>query len=243
MNTPPDASHPARVERVEFVLDGRAVSAAAGQTLLEVALREGAQVPHLCHCAGLAPAGHCRACLVEIDGEALLAPACCRVPTAGMAVATRSARARRAQKAVLGLLLADHPENVYTTTLYTPDDELAQWAARLGLAGPRFAPRAQPPADQTHAAIAVNRDACIQCTRCLRACRDAGHTVIGLALRGADARIVFDLDDTLADSACVACGACVRVCPTGALAARTEPSAPVDAFHKPNSLSMIDAQP
>ncbi len=101
---------------------------------------------------------------------------------------------------------------------YTRHNEVDQWAAKLGVGKPRFAARAQPAPDLSHPAIAVNLDACIQCTRCLRACRDEQvNDVIGLAFRGEHAKIVFDMDDAMGASTCVACGECVQACPTGAL--------------------------
>ncbi|SOY60702.1 formate dehydrogenase subunit alpha [Cupriavidus taiwanensis] len=198
---------------VTFTLNGREVSAEPGESLLKVAQREGFDVPHLCYKDGLEPAGNCRACMVEIQGERVLAPSCCRYPAAGMQVQTESERARRAQRTVLELLQSDMPEAEYTR-----NNELDQWAARLEVGKPRFAPRERVSADLSHPAIAVNLDACIQCTRCLRACRDEQvNDVIGLALRGDEARIVFDMDDPMGASTCVACGECVQACPTGAL--------------------------
>ncbi|SCV01876.1 Formate dehydrogenase subunit alpha [Cupriavidus necator] len=198
---------------VTFTLNGREVSAQPGESLLKVAQREGFDVPHLCYKDGLEPAGNCRACMVEIQGERVLAPSCCRYPAAGMQVQTESERARRAQRTVLELLQSDMPE-----TDYTRHNELDQWAAKLEIGKPRFAPRERVAADLSHPAIAVNLDACIQCTRCLRACRDEQvNDVIGLALRGDEARIVFDMDDPMGASTCVACGECVQACPTGAL--------------------------
>ncbi|SOY93851.1 tugsten containing formate dehydrogenase alpha subunit; 2Fe-2S ferredoxin N-term domain [Cupriavidus taiwanensis] len=198
---------------VTFTLNGREVSAQPGETLLKVAQREGFDVPHLCYKDGLEPAGNCRACMVEIQGERVLAPSCCRFPAAGMQVQTESERARRAQRTVLELLQSDMPEAEYTR-----NNELDQWAARLEVGKPRFGPRERVAADLSHPAIAVNLDACIQCTRCLRACRDEQvNDVIGLALRGDEARIVFDMDDPMGASTCVACGECVQACPTGAL--------------------------
>ncbi|WP_316157041.1 formate dehydrogenase subunit alpha [Cupriavidus sp. BIC8F] len=198
---------------VTFTLNGREVSAQPGESLLKVAQREGFDVPHLCYKDGLEPAGNCRACMVEIQGERVLAPSCCRYPAAGMQVQTESDRARRAQRTVLELLQSDMPE-----TDYTRHNELDQWAAKLEVGKPRFAPRERVAADLSHPAIAVNLDACIQCTRCLRACRDEQvNDVIGLALRGDEARIVFDMDDPMGASTCVACGECVQACPTGAL--------------------------
>jgi formate dehydrogenase major subunit len=197
-----------------FTLDGRTLDARDGETLLEAAQRHGTAIPHLCHQDGLTPAGNCRACVVEIDGERTLAPACCRMPKEGMVVQSASPRARSAQKMVLELLLTDLPE-----TAYTHDNEVDRWARTLGVGKPRFAPREQPAADISHPAIAVNLDACIQCTRCLRACRDEQmNDVIGLAFRGESARIVFDQGDAMGVSTCVACGECVQACPTGALA-------------------------
>ena len=198
---------------VSFKLNGREVSARADELLIEVAAREGVQIPRLCYKPGLAEVGNCRARVVEIDGERVLAPSCCRTPAAGMNVTTDSERATKSQKLVLELLLADMPE-----TAYTRNNELDQWAAKLAVGKPRFEARAQPAQDLSHPAIAVNLDACIQCTRCLRACRDEQvNDVIGLAFRGEHAKIVFDMDDPMGGSTCVACGECVQACPTGAL--------------------------
>ena len=198
---------------VSFELNGRQVSARADQTLLNIAKAEGIAIPHLCYKDGLDVAGNCRACMVEIAGERVLAPSCCRSPTAGMKVSTDSERALKSQKMVLELLLSDMPE-----TSYTRHNEVDDWAARLQLGKPRFAARASTPADLSHPAMAVNLDACIQCTRCVRACRDEQvNDVIGLAFRGEHAKIVFDMDDPMGASTCVACGECVQACPTGAL--------------------------
>ena len=201
---------------IAFILDGRDVAAQPGESLIEVARREGIEVPHLCWTPGLAPAGNCRACVVEVEGERTLAASCCRQPTAGMKVHTASERARASQRLVLELLQTDMPE-----ARHTRDSEVDAWSARLEVGLPRFPSRpaqAEPVPDLSHPAIAVNLDACIQCTRCLRACRDEqANDVIGLALRGPQAKIVFDMDDALGASTCVACGECVQACPTGAL--------------------------
>ena len=114
---------------VELIIDGRAVTARAGETLIELAQREGVAIPHLCWTPGLAPAGNCRACMVEIDGERVLAASCCRVASAGMVVASASARARHAQKMVLELLLAD--TEAAAAQPLKRDSELDHWALRL----------------------------------------------------------------------------------------------------------------
>lgn len=201
------------VPTVTFELNGRSVSGRASETLIEIADREGIEIPRLCYKPGLDAVGNCRSCMVEINGERVLAPSCCRYPTEGMKVTTDSERAVAAQKMVLELLLSDMPE-----TEYTRNNEVDQWAAKLEVGRPRFEARARVAPDLSHAAMSVNLDACIQCTRCVRACRDEQmNDVIGLSLRGEDTKIVFDMDDPMGNSTCVACGECVQACPTGAL--------------------------
>src|SRR6185503_18288652 len=198
---------------VTFTLNGRTVLGRRDRTILQTADDEGVAIPRLCYMNGMRADGNCRACMVEIKGERVLAPSCCRYPTDGMEVTTDSPRAVASQKMVLELLLSDVPE-----TSYTLNSELDLWARRLSVGKPRFAARHQPVQDVTHPAIAVNLDACIQCGRCVRACREEQvNDVIGYAFRGSDSKIVFDLDDPMGDSTCVACGECVQACPTGAL--------------------------
>jgi formate dehydrogenase major subunit len=202
---------------VEFTLDGRPVSAQADETIWAVAKREGTTIPHLCHKEGLTPAGNCRACVVEVEGERTLAASCCRSVAPGMKVKTDSARAVTARKMVVELLMSDAGA---TTDTYTKQSELSGWAKALDVPSGRLPQRDAhyAEADLSHPAIAVNLDACIQCTRCLRACRDEqGNDVIGLAFRGSHAQISFDANAALGDSSCVACGECVQACPTGAL--------------------------
>jgi formate dehydrogenase major subunit len=210
---------------IEFKLDGRTVVGRPDEPIIETAARHGVEIPRLCYAPGLRPDGNCRACVVEIKGERVLAPSCCRYPAAGMEVSTASPRARASQKMVLELLLSDMPEKEYRL-----DSELDHWARKLDMGSPRFASRTQPAADVSHPAIAVNLDACIQCTRCLRACREEQvNDVIGYAFRGERSKIVFDFDDAMGESTCVACGECVQACPTGALApARAAGTAKID---------------
>ncbi|AJG23778.1 formate dehydrogenase subunit alpha [Cupriavidus basilensis] len=208
---------------VTFRLNGRDVCAGPGESLLKVAQREGFDIPHLCYKDGLDTAGNCRACMVEIKGERVLAPSCCRYPAQGMEVLTASERALHSQRMVLALLQSDMRE-----AHYTRNNALDHWSARLDVGKPRFAPRAAVPADLSHPAIAVNLDACIQCTRCVRACREEQvNDVIGLAFRGDQAAIVFDMGDPMGASTCVACGECVQACPTGALMPARDAALPV----------------
>ena len=201
---------------VNFTLNGEEVSAFEGETLIQTAKRLGTEIPHLCYKEGMRADGNCRACVVEIEGERTLAPSCCRSATAGMKVETASERALKSQKMVLELLKSDMPKQAESP--YTLNSELDLWVKKLNVGEPRFEQRQQPAADISHPAIAVNMDACIQCTRCLRACREEQmNDVIGYANRGSHSEIVFDIADPMAASSCVACGECVQACPTGAL--------------------------
>jgi formate dehydrogenase major subunit len=229
MNAPLQAAALLPPATVEFELDGQPVQALEGQTVLQAARQQGIDIPHLCFKEGLRPDGNCRACVVEIAGERTLAPSCCRAVAPGMKVQSRSERALKSQKMVLEMLLADLPEQGYKWDEHNESlqhGELSVWADRLGVqVRPelRALARPQPPADLSHPAMAVNLEACIQCTRCVRACREEQvNDVIGYARRGAHSQIVFDLDDAMGHSSCVACGECVQACPTGALMPKSQ---------------------
>ncbi|HIF50978.1 MAG TPA: formate dehydrogenase subunit alpha [Thiotrichaceae bacterium] len=200
----------------KFNLNGNDVEAYGDETILQAAKRNDVEIPHLCYKEGYRPDGNCRACIVEIDGERVLAPSCCRQPTEGMEVNSDNERATKSQKMVLELLLSDMPQQGKSP--YTLNSELDYWADKLNVYNPRFEAREQPKPDLSHTAIAVNLDACIQCTRCVRACREEQvNDVIGMAMRGKHTEIVFDMAEPMGESTCVACGECVQACPTGAL--------------------------
>jgi formate dehydrogenase major subunit len=212
MNAPYEKALEAQL--TAFSLNGVEVSAEPGETIIQTAKRHGVDIPHLCYKEGMRADGNCRACMVEIKGERALAPSCCRAPSKGMEVSSESPRALHSQKLVVEMLASDVPQRVYKL-----DSELDYWKRWLNIDVPRFEARAQPLADLSHPAMAVNLDACIQCTRCVRACREVQvNDVIGYAFRGSSSQIVFDLADPMGASTCVACGECVQACPTGALA-------------------------
>ncbi|MFQ5984709.1 MAG: formate dehydrogenase subunit alpha [Alphaproteobacteria bacterium] len=202
---------------VVFTLDGSQVRAKPGETIIEVARRHGKAIPHLCYttAATYRPDGNCRLCMVDIEGERVLAASCIRKPGPGMVVKTDTPRAEAARKMVMELLVADQPSR---ERAHDPDSELWRWAAGMGQTESRFPARHIPAPDITHPAMAVNLDACIHCTRCVRACREVQvNDVIGMAYRSAHSKVVFDFDDPMGESTCVACGECVEACPTGAL--------------------------
>ncbi|MGH8846474.1 MAG: formate dehydrogenase subunit alpha, partial [Polaromonas sp.] len=216
-------------QTIAFTLDGKTIHAYDGETIFKAAKRHGVDIPHLCYKDGYRPDGNCRACVVEVKGERTLAPSCCRSATAGMEVQAQSERAVKSQKMVLEMLLSDMPDQGYKWNEKDESlqhGELSDWASRMNVqVRPelRALRREQPKADLSHPAMAVNLDACIQCKRCVRACREEQvNDVIGYALRGAHSEIVFDLNDPMGDSTCVACGECVQACPTGALMPKTQ---------------------
>ncbi len=207
-------------DKITFTLDGKTVEAEAGMTIWEIANGRGLTIPHLCHkpAPGYRPDGNCRACMVEVDGERTLVASCIREPSEGMVVTTNSARAETARKMVVEMLLADQPEK---DVAHDKSSHLWEMADLNGVSRSRL-PKLEkdriPLLDDSHVAMRVNLDACIQCGLCVRACREVQvNDVIGMSGRGHDAYPTFDFADPMGDSTCVACGECVQACPTGAL--------------------------
>ncbi len=221
-------------DKISFTLDGQAVEASAGETIWQCAERAGIDIPHLCYTKApdYRADGNCRVCMVEIEGERVLAASCIRQPSEGMVVNSANDRATTARKMVMELLVADQPAR---ESSHDPNSELWHWAEQMGQTDSRFPARQTPVADNSHTAMSVNLDACIHCTRCVRACREVQvNDVIGMAGRGVGNKIVFDFDDAMGESSCVACGECVQACPTGALmpaggVGKTQPDKQVDS--------------
>ena len=217
-----------------IVLDDQEVTAYPGETLWQVAKRAGEAIPHLCFkdAPGYRADGNCRACMVEVEGERVLAASCIREAKPGMVVrSAHSPRAIQARETVLELLMADQPSRAQSpdrsSHFWEVADQLAvDEAAVKSWLPPRrkaavnhaaAAPKVSQP-DTSHPAMHVNLDACITCNLCVRACREVqSNDVIGMAQRGAAATVVFDFADPMGQSTCVGCGECVQACPTGAL--------------------------
>jgi formate dehydrogenase major subunit len=202
---------------IRFFLDGAEQEAQPGETIWEVASRTGNRIPHLCHKPdpGYRPDGNCRACMVEIEGERVLAASCIRKPTAGMKVETANPRIEESRRMIFDLLMADQPPR---DTSHDPVSSFWVWADKMGVETSRFDHGERPPPDSSHPAMRVFLDACIHCNLCVRACREVQvNDVIGMAFRGNKSQIVFDADDPMGASTCVGCGECVQACPTGAL--------------------------
>jgi len=208
------------MSKITFTLDGKTVTAEPGESIWEVAHGRGLVIPHLCHKPqkGYRSDGNCRACMVAIEGERTLAASCIREPFEGMVVTTNEPREVQARKMVMEMLVADQPEQAVA---HDKSSHLWDMAAAQDVSESRFPAMDAdhvPLLDDSHVAMSVNLDACIQCGLCVRACREVQvNDVIGMAGRGHNAYPVFDMDDPMGASSCVACGECVQACPTGAL--------------------------
>ncbi|MEQ1649500.1 MAG: molybdopterin-dependent oxidoreductase, partial [Hyphomicrobiaceae bacterium] len=204
--------------KITFELDGKQVDASADETIWQVAQRHGTTIPHLCYhpAPGYRADGNCRACMVEVEGERVLAASCQRKPTPGMKVKSASERAKKSREMVYELLLADQPAR---ESSHDPASKFWNWVDAMGIEPTSRLPRAErAKPDTSHVAISVNLDACINCGLCVRACREVqANDVIGMAYRGHGSKVIFDFDKDMGNSTCVACGECVQVCPTGAL--------------------------
>ncbi|HET9618140.1 MAG TPA: formate dehydrogenase subunit alpha [Pseudolabrys sp.] len=203
-----------------FFIDDREIDIREGESIFRAARRLDIKLPHLCYSPqpGYRADGNCRVCMVEIEGERVLAASCIRTPSPGMKVKTQTDRAKTARKMVAELLATDQPA---IEVAHDPESEFWKTAKRQGVSDGRFPKREReivPELDASHPAMRVNLDACIQCNLCVRACREVQvNDVIGMSGRGHTEKIVFDFDDPMGQSTCVACGECVQACPTGAL--------------------------
>jgi predicted molibdopterin-dependent oxidoreductase YjgC len=214
----PEAPPPATLPQVELSIDGGTVRVPQGATLLDACHAVGIDVPTLCYLETLTPVNACRLCVVEVEGARVLAPACSRKAEPGMKVHTQSPRVRTSRKLVLELLAS-------SVDLSTAA-ELQQRMAEYGADAHRFgagATVAQPVKDDNDLYVR-DYSKCVLCYKCVEACGvDAQNTfAIAVAGRGFDAHISTELDVPLPESACVYCGNCIAVCPTGALMAKPE---------------------
>ncbi|MEV0070360.1 2Fe-2S iron-sulfur cluster-binding protein [Amycolatopsis sp. NPDC050768] len=226
---------------VEFTVDGQAVSVPEGATILDACSAVGKEIPTLCYGDTLKPANACRVCMVEVEGSRTLVPSCSRKAEPGMVVHTDSERTRTSRKVVLELL------GSATDLSTTPG--VAEWMAEAGADPERFGPPAPPSDDRDDAlpgehepvdgltAATVRQPVkvdnalyvrdygkCILCYKCVDACGEQWQNsfAISVAGRGFGARISTEFSTPLPDSACVYCGNCVEVCPTGALSFKAE---------------------
>ncbi len=204
---------------VNITINGIKLQAQAGQTVYEAAAAAGIDIPVLCHHPALPPEGACRVCLVEIEKQRNLQPACTYPVTEGMVVHTHSPKVLASRKFVLELIVSDHPLDCMTCEA-TGDCRLQDLAYEYDVDGTAFegGRKHEYAIDDPNPFIQVDRNKCILCRRCVRACNYInGVEAISIVYRGFDAKIAFGMDSTMEDSPCEFCGSCVEVCPVGAL--------------------------
>jgi predicted molibdopterin-dependent oxidoreductase YjgC len=204
---------------VEVTIDGAAVKVAEGATLLDACTAAGVDTPTLCYGPTIEPANACRVCVVELEGSRTLVPTCSRRAEAGMVVHTDTTRVDRSRKLVLELL----GSSVDLSTTPTMTRWIERYKADAARFGTDAATVAQPIKDDNDLYV---RDyaKCILCYQCVDACGVEWQNTFAIAVggRGFDARITTEYDVSLPESACVYCGNCVAVCPTGALMPKIE---------------------
>ena len=203
---------------VHLTIDSQEIVAQSGQTILQAAEAAGIDITTLCNHPALVSIGACRICLVEIEKQRALQPACTFQVSDGMVVHTESEKVVETRKFLLELLFSER--NHYCMYCQMSGDcELQSLAYRYGLDAwlyPR--PYTPLPVDATREHFVMDHNRCVLCRRCIRACQElAGNYTLGLGGRGADTMIVADMNVPFGDSSCISCGTCLQVCPTGAL--------------------------
>src|SRR2546430_9504167 len=201
-------------------IDGREVEVTEGSTILDACRRLGVDTPTLCQLDNLTPVNVCRVCVVELEGARVLVPACSRKVEAGMKIQTNSERVKHSRRLVLELLASSVDMSLCSA-------QVRGWMTRYGAVPSRFGariPTVAQPVKVDNELYVRDYSRCILCYKCVEACGvDAQNTfAIGVAGRGFDAHISTEFDTPLPDSACVYCGNCIGVCPTGALMFKSE---------------------
>jgi iron-only hydrogenase group A len=208
---------------VSITVDGASALVEPGSGLLEACEAAGAKVPTLCRLEGVSTNASCGLCVVEVEGAKALVRACVGKVAKGMKVSTASPRVLRARRNAVELLLANHPAECLTCAR-SGTCELQDAARELGIRTIRFPrTRAAPGLDVSSDGLVRDNDKCILCGRCVAVCSEVqGVSAIGFAGRGIRTRVAAFMDRGLATSACVQCGQCSVVCPTGAITERDD---------------------
>lgn len=207
------------MSNVAVTMNGVALGARRGTTILQVARENGIHIPTLCYLEGLPPFGSCRLCVVEVEGFRTLVGSCHTPVTDGMVVHTESPRVVEARRVLVELMLASHPDNCLVCDKAN-FCELRKIAAGLDIGLPRFRMRKHYyPVEDENPYVVRDMSKCIMCRRCVAACRSLkGEKLFSVAYRGFDSKVVYGLDEPLGgEEACRECDVCISVCPTGAL--------------------------
>jgi formate dehydrogenase alpha subunit len=207
-----------KMNEISLTIDGRQVKGDEGDTILDVCEANGIYVPTLCHKDGLSDVGACRMCVVEIERERRVMPACTYPARSGLVVKTHTERLERYRRLILELILSEHEHNCLVCER-NGNCELQNLVYQYGIDKISLPiDKLVEPVDDSSEVILRDPNKCILCGRCVRACAEiAGQEILSFADRGSKTIIVADLNWPLAHSGCVSCGACIQACPTGAL--------------------------
>jgi bidirectional [NiFe] hydrogenase diaphorase subunit len=219
---------------VTLTINDELVSAQEGQTLLSVLREHGVHIPTLCHLEGLSERGGCRLCLVEIEGNNKLLPACVTPASEGLVVRTHSDRLTKYRRMILELLLSER-NHICAVCVMNGHCELQWEAARASVDHVRYEYLTPDlPVDASHERFTLDHNRCILCTRCVRVCDELeGAHVWDVMGRGFNSRVIADLNQPWgASEACTSCGKCVQVCPTGALVNKGSSVAEMEKQHE-----------
>ncbi|MFB3880459.1 MAG: NADH-dependent [FeFe] hydrogenase, group A6 [Armatimonadota bacterium] len=231
------------MDKIRLTIDGETVKAEPGMTVLEAAEMASIHIPTLCYHRDLMPEGHCRVCLVEIEGQRSLQPACVFPAAEGMVVRTNSARAREARKLMVELLVSNHPMECLSCGR-NQNCELQQLTKDLGVGEPQFTgDRTLCPVDES-SFVLRDPEKCVLCRRCTRVCRQVQSIgAIGTAKRGWETRIGPAFEQPISDIECVYCGQCISYCPTGALRERDAVADVWRALDDPEKFVIVQTAP
>jgi NADH-quinone oxidoreductase subunit G/NADP-reducing hydrogenase subunit HndD len=229
---------------ITLTINGKQVTAQAGQTLLQVCRAQGIDIPTLCYLEDLFPSGACRMCVVEVEGARGLVPSCAFPAADGQVVSTHSPRARRARKTIVELLLANHPQECLTC-VRSGGCELQTLAKDLGVREQRYeGMRREYPIDASSVSLVRDPEKCILCGRCVRVCEEVqGVAAIDFTNRGFQTVIMPAFNKDLCNTACVNCGQCILVCPTGALREQSNLKEVWDAINDPEKVVVVQVAP
>jgi predicted molibdopterin-dependent oxidoreductase YjgC len=206
------------MSKVNLTINGLAVEAKAGMTILEAAKTVGIDIPTFCHDPELAIVGACRICVVEVSGARNL-PAACTTPVGeGMVVQTESERVIRSRKTILNLIWVNHPQDCLVCEK-TGSCKLQDYSYKYGVAGSIYkGEKKEIEFDDTNPFFFRDLNKCILCGKCIRKCHDVnGVGAVDFMYRGFATKVTTPFDVPIEESSCVFCGMCVDVCPVGAL--------------------------
>lgn len=226
----------------KIIIDGQEVEINGDKNLLELIRRVGIDLPTFCYHSELSVYGACRLCVVETNRG--MVPACSTPPEPGMVIKTNTERVLRLRKMVIELLLANHDREC-TTCSKSGTCKLQMLAQQFGIKEVRFGKRDKMlPVDNTSTSIVKDLNKCILCGDCVRMCKEVQSVgVWDLAFRGSNTVVTTAFNKELSDVACINCGQCVSVCPTGALTVKSEIDKVWQAIHDPSKMVVVQIAP